>query len=254
MKLCPAFCIGKCPIIGCNDYNHVKCKFGIICTNKNCKYGHPITFENRVIMSEQYKEFRKVSTEYKPNTGFCKYGMTCMNENCSDVHHFGYEYRCQMRELFIRMHKQEKDDDNKIRMVDVGTMTEPCTVTPISLPSSPAKSFDMSVPSPAKSDMSSATTDDETNGWKVQVSYKKTKKITKDVKKDEKKDKKKEVKDEKKEEKEEKKEEKKEVKEEKKEEKKEVKEEKKSWGDRMEDFSEIEEVKETFKDMLVKST
>ena len=90
---CPQFCVGNCNVFNC-DYNHVKCKHGIICNKENCEFGHPIRYENRIIINDMYMKNCTIQPE-KENTikTFCKFNVTCNNKNCKFMHPFSYDSR-----------------------------------------------------------------------------------------------------------------------------------------------------------------
>ena len=127
IELCSDFSNGTCKIIGCS-HDHVKCKTGIICTNKSCKYGHPLSLDRRVMIRSLYEDLRSKDREYKKGAEFCKYNMTCINPDCEFLHPFGFESRQEMRKLYTSLNKEQHNENYDITKKDVSTMTDPIII------------------------------------------------------------------------------------------------------------------------------
>lgn len=127
LNLCSEFTNGTCKIIGCS-HDHVKCKTGIICTNENCKFGHPLSFERRVKIRTLYEDLRSKDREYKRGAEFCKYNMTCINPDCQYLHPFGFESRQEMRKLYTSLNKEQHNENYDITKKDASTMTDPIII------------------------------------------------------------------------------------------------------------------------------
>lgn len=90
---CPHFAIGCCNFakVGfCKYKYHKRCDENFLCTRYDCKYGHGITPEKRMIVNKIYDEKYSSSSVFETSENRCTMPMNCINKDCELDHHLEY--------------------------------------------------------------------------------------------------------------------------------------------------------------------
>ena len=93
---CPHFAIGCCTFFkegSCKYKYHKRCDENFLCKRYDCKYGHGISPEKRLIINDIYDEKYSSSSVFETSEKPCKMAMNCINKDCSCDHHLEYADR-----------------------------------------------------------------------------------------------------------------------------------------------------------------
>jgi hypothetical protein len=109
-ELCPDFCQGCC-FENCNML-HVKCRYELLCYRENCKYGHILTYPDRVVLRGVFEGMLVDHKEKIFNSERCKYRMFCTNEQCKLGHPLDYKGRIAVLNKFKNLRKFKTEQHN----------------------------------------------------------------------------------------------------------------------------------------------
>ena len=90
---CPHFAIGCCNSFkagSCKYKYHKRCDDNFLCNRYDCKFGHGITPEKRMIINNIYDEKYSSSAVFETSENPCKMPMNCINKDCACDHHLEY--------------------------------------------------------------------------------------------------------------------------------------------------------------------
>lgn len=90
---CPHFAVGCCTFFkadSCKYKYHKRCDENFLCTRYDCKFGHGITPEKRMIVNNIYDEKYSSSSVFETSENPCKMPMNCINKDCKCDHHLEY--------------------------------------------------------------------------------------------------------------------------------------------------------------------
>ena len=93
---CPHFAIGCCTLFkegSCKYKYHKCCDENFLCNRYNCKYGHGISPDKRIIINNIYDEKYSSSSVFEINNNPCEMPMNCINRDCLNDHHLEYSDR-----------------------------------------------------------------------------------------------------------------------------------------------------------------
>lgn len=93
---CPHFAIGCCNSFkdgGCKYKYHKRCDENFLCKRYDCKFGHGITPEKRIIVNDIYDEKYSSNSAFETSDKRCKMPMNCIAKDCNCDHHLDFEDR-----------------------------------------------------------------------------------------------------------------------------------------------------------------
>lgn len=93
---CPHFAIGCCTFFkegSCRYKYHKRCDKNFLCDRYDCKYGHGISPEKRILVNNIYDEKYSSSSAFETSENRCKMPMNCIDKDCKKDHHLEYDDR-----------------------------------------------------------------------------------------------------------------------------------------------------------------
>jgi len=83
---CPYFKVGKCNNINCLYIHHKPCKHKLECNDSECKFGHIVSIEKRLIINEICDNLYLSNWKDSDENERCNFPMNCSNVNCGLYH------------------------------------------------------------------------------------------------------------------------------------------------------------------------
>lgn len=119
---CPHFCIGICTGTKenpCIYKHHKKCKNTVFCMDKDCKYGHSVTYTKRTIINKIYDiyedNYLERLVEYRNSTKErCSRHMFCANPKCE----YDHPLYINDREFILSIGNSSVSDEQALKKFD----------------------------------------------------------------------------------------------------------------------------------------